>query len=453
MRITTNILVHKLSPHLRDLPIPSHRNETHTVLHLHPHLHHANTNGTVIATALGPRRTQHDTQDEPIWQQIREVLGHTNDDPGHWNYSPEWWGTQDGGWGRSEGQVVFSQHSAYNGLVEVTAHPASVGGFSSQMQGDREEWRVLRFNKTTRQSVARVSVSSSSSSFFSGPGSVEQQQQAAVEEQQQQQRNWLQDDEIAQVQPDCLAPDYLKSMVSVIAGLVGLQGWFPRAQSTSHYLRVLCIGLGGGSLPLFLHHHYPGMAIDVVEIDPVVVQAAIQAMGFPSSSSCANTMGKRLRVFTADAVDFIKQERNANDLYDLVCIDAFDGEDNVPGVLCSDEFACLLSKIVNPSQSVVLMNFHITDVRETGSRFVRAIPGSVCFTVNTQKQKNLTLAVVKGLHDNKDTVSNNTAEQVPLQGVEEMKERLKMAAVYVAHEVGMRFPAGNRSQRDFMLIT
>lgn len=45
--------------------------------------------------------------------------------------------------------------------------------------------------------------------------------------------------------------------------------------------RALCVGLGGGTLPLFLTHHFPGMQIDVVELDPVVIKAAEKAMGFP----------------------------------------------------------------------------------------------------------------------------------------------------------------------------
>jgi len=51
--------------------------------------------------------------------------------------------------------------------------------------------------------------------------------------------------------------------------------------STGLRCRVLCIGLGGGSLPLFLSHHFPGMDVEVVEIDSVVIEAARTAMGFP----------------------------------------------------------------------------------------------------------------------------------------------------------------------------
>ena len=45
--------------------------------------------------------------------------------------------------------------------------------------------------------------------------------------------------------------------------------------------RVLCIGVGGGSLPNFLSHHFPGMHVDAVELDPLVVRAASDYMGFP----------------------------------------------------------------------------------------------------------------------------------------------------------------------------
>ena len=59
------------------------------------------------------------------------------------------------------------------------------------------------------------------------------------------------------------------------------------AQGSSHQhrraCRALCIGVGGGSLPHFLSLHYPGLQIDAVELDPLVITAATQYMGFPKS--------------------------------------------------------------------------------------------------------------------------------------------------------------------------
>lgn len=81
-----------------------------------------------------------------------------------------------------------------------------------------------------------------------------------------------------------------KACMLAVASLVGLA---PQGSSLGSALerrpaqpcRVLCIGLGGGTLPLFLAHHFPGMVIDVVEIDPVVIAAAQGAMGFPKHRS------------------------------------------------------------------------------------------------------------------------------------------------------------------------
>ena len=54
-----------------------------------------------------------------------------------------------------------------------------------------------------------------------------------------------------------------------------------RSLGSSRQLSAVCIGMGGGSLPLFLAHHFPGMRVEAVELDPVVIEAATRAMGFP----------------------------------------------------------------------------------------------------------------------------------------------------------------------------
>src|SRR3954462_5987035 len=40
--------------------------------------------------------------------------------------------------------------------------------------------------------------------------------------------------------------------------------------------RMLMLGLGGGTLPLFFHSHFPELSIDVVELDPAVVEVATE---------------------------------------------------------------------------------------------------------------------------------------------------------------------------------
>jgi hypothetical protein len=419
---------------------------------------------------------------EVTWfDSLRELLGHTGNDPGHWNFSPEWWGSQGGGFGRTEGHIVFSKQSKFNGLVQVTAHPASLNGFRSDVSrayGDetRQEWRVLRFNNVTRQSVARVAIIADGGTDGSS---------ACLD---MQQRRWLESNQSLIAHPDCVAQEYLKTFISVFGALVGLQGLFQSSKkmTTSNGatilrrpLHVLCIGLGGGTLPYFIAHHFPQAHVDAVEIDPVVVEAAVQAMGLPVATLT------NLNLYIQDAYEYLKcrsgkkstsTPNNENtDFYDVVCIDAFDGDDTIPAQLCSSEFADMLGTVLDKSHGTVLINVHDTnDVASIGNIYYGSLVlgsngGSngtgneydafignadrrrrssnctkenvrtgCCFTVDTQKQGNLTLACARGL-------------ELPME-VKAAKERLRYAGGYVGYESGYRFPAGVRAEREFVRL-
>jgi spermidine synthase len=43
---------------------------------------------------------------------------------------------------------------------------------------------------------------------------------------------------------------------------------------------ALIVGLGGGALPMFLHQRLPHLAIEVVELDPGVLEVACKFFGF-----------------------------------------------------------------------------------------------------------------------------------------------------------------------------
>lgn len=62
-------------------------------------------------------------------------------------------------------------------------------------------------------------------------------------------------------------------------------------------LALLVVGLGGGSLPLFVHDHFPKSCIDAVEIDPSMLEVATQWFGFSQS--------ERMKVHIADGLDYI----------------------------------------------------------------------------------------------------------------------------------------------------
>jgi spermidine synthase len=100
--------------------------------------------------------------------------------------------------------------------------------------------------------------------------------------------------------------------------------------------RMLFIGLGGGTLPSFLHKHYPKTTIDVVEIDPDVVDVAKTFFGFREDST--------MHAHVQDGRAFIEKCRRP---YDIIFLDAY-GADNIPYRLATREFLHAVREALNP---------------------------------------------------------------------------------------------------------
>ena len=108
--------------------------------------------------------------------------------------------------------------------------------------------------------------------------------------------------------------------------------------------RTLVIGLGGGSVVKRMWRDYPRMSIDVVELDPEIVEVAHRYFELPRD--------QRIRVFVGDGRAFLE---TCADTYDIVIVDAFD-EDRVPRPLTTEEFLRLARDRLSPT-GVVAYNF------------------------------------------------------------------------------------------------
>lgn len=106
--------------------------------------------------------------------------------------------------------------------------------------------------------------------------------------------------------------------------------------------RVLIVGLGGGTLPRFLHHHFPAMKIDVVEIDPDVVELAREYCGFVED--------ERLGAVVDDGRDFIEAAEPGG--YDAIVLDSFDSE-SIPPHLTTCEFLTAVHTALSPAGVVI----------------------------------------------------------------------------------------------------
>lgn len=105
--------------------------------------------------------------------------------------------------------------------------------------------------------------------------------------------------------------------------------------------RALLVGLGGGSMPSFLRKHFPELQIDVVEIDPVVLEVAKSHFGFREDA--------RLRVHIDDGRRFIEARSGQ---YDFMLIDAYSAE-SAPPHLVTREFMQAVHRAMTPNGVVV----------------------------------------------------------------------------------------------------
>jgi spermidine synthase len=107
--------------------------------------------------------------------------------------------------------------------------------------------------------------------------------------------------------------------------------------------QILIVGLGGGTLPKFLHKHYPQAVIHAVDIDPDVVTVARQFFEFNEDAN--------LRAFVSDGRKFIEERPGS---YDMIFLDAF-GTDSTPYHLTTREFLLSVRNALTP-RGVVLGN-------------------------------------------------------------------------------------------------
>ena len=105
--------------------------------------------------------------------------------------------------------------------------------------------------------------------------------------------------------------------------------------------RIMIVGLGGGTMPMFLRHYYPNATIDVVDIDPDVVHVAKEYFGFREDAA--------LRAHVGDGRKFVESVKEP---YDVVFLDAF-GTRNVPPHLTTLEFMRAVRRSVRSTGVVV----------------------------------------------------------------------------------------------------
>ncbi len=140
--------------------------------------------------------------------------------------------------------------------------------------------------------------------------------------------------------------------------------------------KLLIVGLGGGSMVHFLRRYDPDTQVDVVEIDPVVVQLAERYFAVRSSD--------KVNIVTEDAFKFL---RESEDRYRVIYLDAFlkpsadTDSTGVPVKLRTQQFYQSLRKNLTPDGLVVFnINPH-AQVAEDVSTIRSAFPQTYVFSL------------------------------------------------------------------------
>ncbi len=152
--------------------------------------------------------------------------------------------------------------------------------------------------------------------------------------------------------------------------------------------RILVVGLGGGSFPVLLHHLLPRVVVDVVELNPVVVDVARRFFDVTEDS--------RLRIVVEDGARFMER---AGPRYDLIFLDAF-SDSGAPDHLKDSRFFEDVRRGLAPG-GVAVRNLAFEE------------PAAVASRIETFAQAFEDCAVLRGTAESNNLILVGTQEPLP----------------------------------------
>jgi spermidine synthase len=150
---------------------------------------------------------------------------------------------------------------------------------------------------------------------------------------------------------------------------------FPYAKMTLSSLlvqpnpeRILIVGLGGGTLPDTYSQLFPETEIVISEIDDAVFRVAREYFGFTETD--------KISVDVGDARVYIKRAGLRGEKFDLVILDAFNGE-YIPEHLMTSEFLEEVKRLLPANGMVVANTFSTSRLYAAESNTFRDVFGEI----------------------------------------------------------------------------
>jgi len=153
---------------------------------------------------------------------------------------------------------------------------------------------------------------------------------------------------------------------------------------------VLVIGLGGGTIPIAFHELFPTAHIDAVEIDPAVVEVAKKYFGLNTSA--------QFTVHIQDARVWTKRAQRALRKYDIIILDAFNGE-YIPEHLMTQEFLQEIQSLLSKRGVLVANTFAISELYHHESATYASVYGSFFNFRVAQSANRVVIAPVVSVDD------------------------------------------------------
>jgi spermidine synthase len=122
--------------------------------------------------------------------------------------------------------------------------------------------------------------------------------------------------------------------------------------------RVLVLGLGAGSIAVYLHRFVPDAAIDAVELDPGVIEVAKKYFGLRETAN--------FRMISGDGRMYLNRH---GEPYDLIFVDAFTGS-YIPFHLMTKEFYQLVRSRLSPHGAAAFNFLPAKDIFDSNLRTV-----------------------------------------------------------------------------------
>lgn len=150
------------------------------------------------------------------------------------------------------------------------------------------------------------------------------------------------------VQSSMRISDPVELVLSYTQAMTAFLLWHPQPR------HVALVGLGGGSLSKFFHHHYPQTRVTTVELDPRVVAVAREWFAVPADD-------ERFTIAVGDGADWVRAHPAA---CDVLVLDAYDGESQVEALAEEDFYAACWRALTD--DGVLVVNLWSSDRRFDG---------------------------------------------------------------------------------------